>query len=176
MRAGFDRKHLADFVLSDWAGGVRSLTPDNRSWFLYDRSVYEAALTRYGRRADAQRSVLQSPDWDVYFIRNEGGRDELLYLRRDCPAAVNLRDWPLFFLHVRPVDKNDLPADRRRHGFENRDFSFQQFWRRDGKCYALRPLPDYGVASIRTGQFHGRRDKGGDIRFDHVWEGSFSPG
>ena len=56
------RRRLADFVLNARLAGVRSLTPDNRLWFLYDRSVYEAALTRYERRADAQHPVLQSPD------------------------------------------------------------------------------------------------------------------
>ena len=88
---------------------------------------------------------------------------------------MNPHRQPRFFLHVHPVDTNDLPADRRRHGFENRGFRFLQFWRRDGKCYAVRPLPDYGVASIRTGQFTARRTREG-VRYEHVWAGSFSPG
>ena len=163
---------IADFVLGDRLAGVRSLTSNNRSWFLYDRSVYEAALTRYERRADAQRPVLQSPDYDVHFIRSKGGGDELLYFRRECPAAMDLG--PRFFLHVRPVDANDLPADRRRHGFENRDFGHSHFWRRDGKCYAVRPLPDYGVSGIRTGQFTESRTREG-VRYENVWAGSFSP-
>ena len=170
----FHKRRLADFVVGDRLAGARSLTPDNRSVFLYDRSVYEAALTRYERRADAQRPVLQSPDYDVHFIRNEGGGDELLYFRRECPAAMDLRGQTKFFLHVRPVDTNDLHADRRRHGFENRDFGGTHFWRRAGKCYAVRPLPAYGVAGIRTGQFTARRTREG-VRYEHVWEGSFSP-
>ena len=168
-----DKGHLADFVVSDRIGGVRSLTPDNRSRSLYDRSAF---LARYERRADARHPVLRSPDYDVHFIRNEGGGDELLYFRRECPAAV--RRWPNFFLHVRPVDANDLPADRRRHGFENRDFHVMdtgmRFWRRDGKCYVVRPLPDYGVAGVRTGQFTIHRTREG-VRYEHVWAGSFSP-
>ena len=175
VQTGFDKRRLADFVLGDQLAGVRSLTPDNRSWFLYDSSVYEAALARYERRADAQRPVLQSPDYDVHFFRNEGEEGKLLYLRRECPVAMNLRRWPRFFLHVRPVDANDLPADRRRHGFENRDFGHLQFWRREGKCYAVRPLPDYGIAGIHTGQFR-KRQTGEYIRYDNVWAGSFSPG
>ncbi len=171
VKTDLNKRHLADFVLGDRLAGVRSLTPDNRSSFLYDSSVYEAALTRYERRADAQRPVLQSPDYDVHFFRNErGGGGELLYLRRECPAAMDLQGWPRFFLHVHPVDANDLPADRRRHGFENRDFGHLHFWRRDGKCYAVRSLPDYGIASIRTGQFVGRREG-----YEQVWAGSFSP-
>ena len=171
------RRHLADFVLGDRLAGARSLTPDNQSWFLYDRSVYEAALTRYEWRADARRPVInmQSPDYDVHLIRNEGGGDELLYFRRECSAAMTLRRQPRFFLHVYPVDVNDLHAGRRRHGFENRDFGHLHFWQRDGKCYAVRPLPDYGIASIRTGQFRRRRTREG-VRYENVWAGSFSPG
>ena len=168
-----DRRHLADFIV-DRIDGVRSLTPDNRSRFLYDRSVYDAFLTRYERRADRTPS-LRSPDYDVHLVRNAGGGDELLYVRRECPAMMDPRRWPRFFLHVRPVDANDLPADRRRHGFENRDFSNLHFWRGDGKCYAVRPLPDYGIAGIRTGQFTMRRTREG-FRPEPVWAGSFSPG
>ena len=174
VHARLGKRRFADFFLGDRLTGVRSLTPDNRVWFLYDRSVYEAALTRYERRADAQRPVLQSPDYDVHFFRNEGRGDELLYLRRECPAAMNLRRQPRFFLNVHPADTKDLLADRRRRGFENRDFDDAHFWRRDGKCYAVRPLPDYGIASIRTGQFRKRRTREG-IRYGHVWAGSFSP-
>ena len=176
VRTGFERRHLADFVLDGRRlAGVRSLTPDNRSWFLYERSVYEAALTRYERRADAQRPVLQSPNYDVHFIRNEGGGGELLYFRRECPATMTRWRQPKFFLHVRPADTNDLPADRRRHGFENQDFGFKPFWRRNGRCYAVRPLPDYGIAGIRTGQFTAHRT-GEGVRYEHVWAGGFSPG
>ena len=176
VRTDFDGRHFADFVLSDWTGGGGSLTLDNRLWFLYERSVYEAALSRYGRRADVQRPVLQSPDYDVHFFRNERGGGELLYFRRECSAAwMTLRRQPGFFLHVHPVDTNDLPAYRRRHGFEIRDFRFAQFWRRDGKCYAVRPLPDYNTASIRTGQFTTVRRTREDARYEHVWAGSFSP-
>ena len=174
VQTEFDKRHLADFILGDRLAGARSLTLDNRSFFLYDRSIYEAALTRYERRVDAQRPVLQFPGYDVHFVRDEEGGDALLYFRRECPAAMGLGGQPSFFLHVHPVDASDLPAFRRRHGFENRDFSHLLFWRRDGQCYAVRPLPDYGIASIHTGQFRSRRARGG-TRYDHVWAGSFSP-
>ena len=166
-------RHLADFFVTD-IGRAGSLTPDNRIVFLYDPGAYEAAMTEYVLRADGRRTVLESPDYDVYFIRSEAGGDELLYVRRDCPAAV--RREPRFFLHVHPVDTSDLPAYRRRHGFENLDFRLFYFWRRDGKCYAVRSLPDYGIASIHTGQFHTRWDEEGIRRYENVWAGSFSPG
>ena len=175
VQTEFGKGHLADFVLGERLAGVRSLTPDNRLFFLYDHSAYEAALARYERRADAQRPVLQSSAYDVYVVRNKGGGNALLYFRRECPAAMSLRRQPRFFLHVRPVDTNNLPADRRRHGFENQDFGNLQFRRRDGKCYAVRFLPDYDIANIHTGQFRRRRTREG-VQYDHVWAGSFSPG
>ena len=59
------------------------------------------------------------------------------------------------FVHIIPADANDLPAVRKQHGFDNLDFSFD--WlsgtRFGGKCLLTRPLPDYEITSIRTGQF-----------------------
>ena len=65
-----------------------------------------------------------------------------------------------FFLHIVPVDADDLPAERGRHGFDNLDFSlWQQGGRAGGRCVAVVALPDYPIASIRTGQY----DETGDI-------------
>lgn len=45
-------------------------------------------------------------------------------------------------------------AGRREFGFDNRDFSFEQYGARfDGKCLAVAPWPDYRVKEVRTGQF-----------------------
>ena len=66
-------RHLADFFVTDW-GRAGSLTPDNRSLFLYDPDAYEAALTEYALRADEHRTALESPDYDVHFFRNERER------------------------------------------------------------------------------------------------------
>ena len=47
----------------------------------------------------------------------------------------------------------DLPAERRPAGFANQDFAFDRwggFF--DGKCLAVVPLPEYPIATIRTGQ------------------------
>lgn len=59
-----------------------------------------------------------------------------------------------FFLHVTPERADDLPAERRRYGFDNLDFEF--FWRGallEEKCVASVPLPDYPIKSARTGQY-----------------------
>ena len=66
-----------------------------------------------------------------------------------------------FFLHFIPEDDSDLPPERQRAGFDNRDFSFTQSGAlTGGRCVAIARLPDYPVDRIRTGQFmsgEGRR-------------------
>ena len=89
--------------------------------------------------------VAQS-DFDVYM---SDGR--LAYLKENCAAGdADAR----FFLHIIPVDPADLPADRREHGFDNRDFQFTARGAYAGySCVAERNLPDYPIERIRTGQF-----------------------
>ena len=61
---------------------------------------------------------------------------------------------PRFFLHVIPVDVNDLPARRKRWKFDNLDFLFSDYRIPHSKRdVAVRELPPYDVARIRTGQF-----------------------
>ncbi len=60
---------------------------------------------------------------------------------------------PRFFLHAFP--QGAVREDRRDAGFENLDFDFDArggvvF---DGKCLVERPLPDYALRALRTGQF-----------------------
>ena len=61
---------------------------------------------------------------------------------------------PRFFVHLIPVDKSDLPPQRRQLGFENWNFNFRSNGSVIGRgCAAIRFLPDYDIAEIRTGQF-----------------------
>ena len=79
------------------------------------------------------------------------------YTREPCEEADTTA---LFFLHVYPVDADDLPApdESSQPGvdFDNLDFVFEPATgsvRFDGKCIATRLLPDYPIASIHTGQY-----------------------
>ena len=78
----------------------------------------------------------------------------LVYVKEPCePADTEAR----FFLHITPEQAGDLPEERRGHGFDNLDFEFfpngALF---EGSCAARVPLPEYPIASVRTGQFaHG---------------------
>jgi len=75
----------------------------------------------------------------------------LTYLRDGCTEAESEAR---FFLHVVPADADDLPEHRREHGFENLDFTLAARGARlDGNCVAVARLPDYPIATIRTGQY-----------------------
>ena len=85
----------------------------------------------------------------------------LVYARESCRPE---NTWPRFFLHVFPEDPAALPAERRRSGFHNLDFSMEDhdvalLARLGGRCVAWRWLPDGPIARLRTGQLglHGER-------------------
>ena len=102
---------------------------------------------------DAVNEIRQSgrePDiistFDVYI---DDGR--LVYVKDSC--NIEDRETP-FFLHILPVDENDLPDDRQEYGFDNLGFELmQRGGESDGSCFAAVDLPEYDIASIRTGQF-----------------------
>ena len=117
---------------------------DSASWsveFWLDaepwRTAYRAA--RSGEPAARSR-------FDVYAADRA-----LTYVKETCEQS---EAQPPFFLHVFPVRADDLPEARRSIGFDNLDFDFfPNGTTFDGKCVASVPLPDYPVASVRTGQF-----------------------
>ena len=89
----------------------------------------------------------------------------MVYVKEPCEQADTAAK---FFLHIAPERVADLPEDRRGSGFDNLDFAF--FLRGalfDGRCAARVPLPDYPIASIRTGQHAG----GGEL-----WRAEFAVG
>ena len=102
--------------------------------------------------------------FDVYL--NEG---RLIYVKDPCASADTEA---MFFLALYPVDVNDLPYHRQRHGFDNLDFRFDNrgvmF---DGRCAATVALPQYAIATIGTGQYVPVEDG-----FHHFWEGEFPVG
>ena len=103
--------------------------------------------------------------FDVYLAK-----DALVYMKAACEQTDV--DTP-FFLHLVPVG-DDFDDGREAHGFNNLDFMLA--WRGDwfgeegdgGPCLAEVPLPDYGIAKIRTGQYSGEDSR-------RVWEGEIRP-
>ena len=108
---------------------------------------YRAAL-------EAAAPPVESGEWRVESGTPSLAGGELVYLKQPCTAR-DMRG--RFMLHVYPADKAVLPAARRRKGyfFANLDFYFPEYGVvLDGnKCVALRPLPDYRIERIETGQY-----------------------
>ena len=117
----------------------------------YDETGERWSAEFFFLRADAMWASLTgepaaSSVFDVY--REDGA---LVYVREGCAEEDAGAG---FFLHIVPVDVDDLPVARREHGFDNRDFTFAPRGARvDGDCVAAIPVPDYPIASIRTGQY-----------------------
>ena len=155
----FDGKCMASVDLPQYdIAGFRTGSYD-------DGQVWSAAHVIQGPKliSEYQSIVSTEPvarsEFDVYL---DGGK--LDYVKEPCAAEDTQAS---FFLHVVPEDVEDLPDDRRRHGFDNLDFGFDvRGVLFDGKCLAGVGLPQYGIARITTGQF----DSG-----DRVWEVEFAP-
>ena len=112
--------------------------------------------------------VLDGPDepllthhpYEVY-----GRGNSLIYVNVEC---TDLEREPLFFLHVEPVNADDLPEHRREWGFDNLDFSFASAATYEGeRCGVARELPDWPILRIRTGQY---------ADGDTLWTGEFGWG
>ena len=145
-----------DFVISSNRNlypETHLLTPSNQEAFLFNTAAIntDAITAEYRQVYDALTSgaygapTVQAK-YDL-FITN----GKLIYYKSWCNATDTAHK---FFLHTTPDDRNDLPDERKEYGFDNLDFGF--IWRGarfDGNCIAIAPLPDYPIASIRTGQY-----------------------
>ena len=145
--AAFEGKCVTRVALPDYpVTAVRTgqFTPDSKLWsarFWLNPEPQRAAY----RSAAAGRPVARSA-FDLYVTNGD-----LVYVRESCSHDDAEHR---FFLHIVPERVDDLPQARRQPGFDNLGFDFflrgAEF---DGKCVAAVPLPDYAIASIRTGQF-----------------------
>ena len=86
--------------------------------------------------------------WRFDVFHNE---NQLTYLKEPCTVEeTNLA----FFLHVTPVNKNDLPEHRQEFDFDRLNFKFETYGNIvNGKCMATVDLPDYDIMNIETGQW-----------------------
>ncbi len=165
--SAFEGKCVAEVPLPDYnivgirTGQLKFRTIDGgQLWeatFPYESpAVYRAV---YESVASVEPDI--RAEFNVHFI---DGPPALIYTREPCalPDVENP-----FFIHVTPERESDLPPERRELGFDNWGFDFPLrgvvF---DGKCVVRAPLPDYPIASIRTGQWI--RGEG------EVWESTLS--
>ncbi len=170
-----DVAHRPDFVISRERVEVPELlTPENRLMFLYDLPVdIPSGRLMDSRLMDSMIEEAGEPivhsNFDVYLHENR-----LVYVKDPCSQDDV---GPKFFLHVFPVDENDLSENLRannleQHGFDNLDFRFADHSRerRDGsRCMAVVPLPEYNVKEGSTGQFiyHGGSS------YENIWQANF---
>ena len=134
-----------DFIVTDWREpSAATLTPQNRRYFLYDKADY------VGPYESLLGNLLAQSNFDVYRKGNA-----LNYLKSPCTEEDTAAR---FLLHVFPMNLADLPEDRRRHGFDNLDFTFSRHGAHFGAgaalaCTARVSLPTYDIEKISTGQF-----------------------
>ena len=161
VREGYDFDNQGFFIW-DYAASV-----DDRCIIIMPLPGYpiDNIAAGWDSRADggqARFALVPPPDVDPAVLAGEPLVGSVFDVYRDGDRLVYVRDAcaerdveTAFFLHIYPVDANDLPDESRRHGFENRDF---YIWERgsgrrlDGRCVAVARLPEYPIASVRTGQ------------------------
>ena len=95
----------------------------------------------------ANTEPLLNAHWDVYYDDSD---DRLIYVRDLCDIN-DLR--AEFILHIFPVDRANLPEPRRQHAFDDLKFHFiDHAIPVSERCIAMVSLPQYDIATIRTGQ------------------------
>ena len=143
----FDRKCLARFVLPQYAVSKIVTGRIGQAWSVV-HYIHPPPELIAEYQSIASNEPVARGEFDLYIAEGK-----LHYLREPCVYADTAAR---FFLHVVPEDENDLPEDRRQHGFDNLDFDFAGrgvvF---GGKCMVSVDLPQYGIARIVTGQFDG---------------------
>ena len=128
----------------------------------FDAERHRARKQRYLKQLIQQAGEpMARADWDVY----RTGR-KLIWVKDPCtPPNVQAK----FVLHVAPADLADLPAHRKRYGFDNLGFYFdQRSVRRDDQCIAIVQLPTYPIGRIWVGQWIPHENR-------TLWEAEFSP-
>ena len=141
----FDNQCLASVPLPEYPiAQIR--TGQEGNWeFTGHFPVTDPALQEAAAAIANRQPYIQSV-FDLYLWNRQ-----LIYRRQPCAVSDTAAQ---FFLHLIPQDTDDLPTERQHYGFANRDFLFdRRGGRLDGICLAIVPLPDYPIASIRTGQY-----------------------
>ena len=148
-----------DYFVSPWRMDVPALlTPANRRFFLYRQSGYP---TQMDDMIGASELLLRRDG--CCDVHRSGNRLFYLGRRAQHDSAADMR----FFLHLYPVDAGDLPDRRRRHGFDSLDFRFgDHLLPLTERPVAVRELPGYAIARLRTGQYLVNEDDS----LTYLWE------
>lgn len=134
-----------DFRTLIWTHGV---DPEaDHSW---RTSAHEVQLDEV--RGNASAPIIASDDYSVFL------QDRVLtYAYHDaglCDESVERGQETAFFIHLVPNEVSQLPAGRVAHGFDNLDFAPREVGQIDQEqCLHRVALPDYEIATIRTGVY-----------------------
>ena len=160
--AGDVGKHLRVYLYVE-IDGVRTVAVSAPTAHAVQLSREELILISKYNTIASSGPVAQS-DFDLYI-----NGTQLSYLRRPC-ALENTA--ARFFMHVVPTDAADLPSGRAQYGFDNLDFAFGNSGGSviDDRCMVTVDLPDYQIASFRTGQY--LRE---DNTYEDVWSVRYTP-
>ena len=153
--------HLADLLafprmelVARLADGVVLRIGENKT-----NNSMDAWLSIYQSTIDSTPIIRSS--FDIYIDRNH-----LTYVKHPCvPLDVAAH----FYLHIFLRDSDDLPVQRHRWNFDNRDFDFYESSgvHFNDKCIVTVPLPYSDIRHISTGQY---TDEGrlweADVSFD----------
>ena len=139
---------VALFPLPDYPiAGIRTAQYGEDEGDLWE-AAFSANPERYAAayRAVAGSEPLARGAFNLHLLDGD-----LVYAKEPCAQTDTEAR---FFLHVVPERVSDLPEARREIGFDNLDFRFflNGAWF-DGRCAARVSLPDYPIASVRTGQY-----------------------
>ena len=158
--------------------------PDSVSYSLVSR-IYSVWMSSYSGRissysADYDSIADDEPLFrDIFDVYLSEDYSSLIYVKEPCNLAeaafFRYSEYQTathgFFLHIFPVDRDDLAEDRRQNGFESRDFRFSTDGvLADGRCVTKVALPEYDIATINTGQYIRYGDQ-----FTNLWERTSSP-
>ena len=148
--------------LATLSGNVHVIDPSVATLPIYGAPGGAFRNNDYAFDVISSVSPIVQSGYDVYL---DGER--LLYAKSSCSEADRTTG---FFLHVVPVDPNDLDEGREDHGFDNLDFTFisHQGWRSGSSCFVVVELPGYEIREIRTGQVVRRT-----IGYTRLWDAEF---
>lgn len=161
----FVRDYVEGIIAGWWRGGQAryAVGAGTLHGFLIEDLdvVLEGRLRVLDAHDDLTAKGLALGDQFAAFLDSAGRR--VMVGKAPCRR---IETWGTFMLRVTPVNRDDLPPERREYGVDKLDFKFDdQGQRFHGKCLAVATLPSYPITRIDAGQ----HNAGGKI----LWARSF---
>ncbi len=130
---------------------------------IYSHDAHDVCIDIFRIIEEAGDPIIRS-NYDVYIHESR-----LIYVKSPCSEDdIEHR----FFLRITPVHVNDLPEERKQYGFDNLDFSYNDYGVPVGEnCIVMRDLPQYDIKHIATGQTMRVESSSGEVSWAPVWEG-----